>query len=786
MNNVNLYSLIDATGWALLHSVWQIAILGAIIWIVFRFVSKDNAKLRYGIASIGLAFILISFALTLIHYFLNSVKADIGTNNLNPELLLLLVREGSDTSKFFNFEDINFAKYFPVMVNLWFIGVCVLSVHMTVNYIQSLRLRKYLTYPISNKTQKIASNLIERLELKRKIIFKESGYVQTPSLIGYFKPIVLLPVSMLSGIPDNQLEIIIAHELAHIKRHDYLFQFVQGILELLFFYHPVVWWLSSVVNTEREHVCDDIAVKVCGESLTLIKALNNMEAIRKKRFELVLGLSGKKNNLFNRVQRIVRPKSESARKTDKLVFSGLFVLLFTGLVLVSNFAISGNAFSGKQFFSKINVIDQNLNQGTNKTTVPVEKDKKKKRKKKSTKSEKTVDIEEIVPEIEIVPEVETVPEIEIKVPDVIEITPEIETVPEIETIPEIETAPGIEIAPEVETEFEIEVPKDSLGAKEWIEKHVSELIKKQTKELEEASFKIEVAKLEMDFEKMRLELEKALKELNSEQLQKEMKEHQADLKQELEELSSDKLIKQFELERKLQKEELSKQIKEIEINKELSEQEKAEMKKRIKETLERVSSKDFKEQLKANIERTQQSLKEHIKKMESVEYEKQLQIQRESLKNQLEKFNSPEYQKEMQEKFERSKENIQKHLEKINTPEYREQLKKELKKQNDSTHLIIGYPTFNLKHKTTNGVTVVKAKNGQFNRIRIKGSVDKHTPLFIVDGKKITNKEIEELDPNNIKSISVLKDDSAISLYGKEAKNGVVLITSKNIIQKKF
>lgn len=811
MNSFSIYELVDAVGWALLHSVWQIVIFGLITWVLFRFISKDNAKLKYGVASLALAFIFVSFAITFFHYLPLSGNGNGSALNLSPELLLYLINS-PETLNQFSFEYLQIDRYFPIMVNIWIIGVCILSCHMTFNYLQSIKLRKHLTYPVSKQTQNIADKLIQKINLKQKITILESGYVQTPSLVGYFKPVVLLPVSMLSGIPENQLEIIIAHELAHIKRHDYLFQFIQGIIELLFFYHPVVWWLSSVVNTEREHICDDLAVKVCGESLTLIKALNNMEAIRKKRFELVLGLSGKKDNLFNRVQRIVRPKA-SAKKTNKIVFSGLFVFLLSGLILISNFAISGNALTGKQFFSKINVLDQNQQNGSD--AMLLAPDKQKKKSKKSKKANEKLELKEIV---EVEPEIE----------DVVEVAPEVELEDVVEVAPEVEVEPVAEVDHDVEVPMDFDVdfdfPQDSLKSKKWLQKKVNEIIKEQKIELEKAAKELEEVKVEMNFDEMRLEMENALKDLDVEQIKKEMQEQQAELRQELEELTNQNLIKQLELEKELQKEELSKELKEIESDKKLNEKEKAEIKKRIQETIERVNSKEFKEQLKQNIERSQKSLQEHLKKMESGEFEKQLQKQRESLKKQIEKFNSPKYQKELQEKLERSKESIQKHLEKLNTPEYRkeleEQIEQEKNKKNHSVR-IKGFPetdnlliildgkvvdkntfgsldpnTINsievLKDKTATELYGEKASNGAIiintieskrksaHLVQVKGVSNNKNPLIILDGKSMEYEKFKKLDSNSFKSVSILKDASATDLYGKAAENGAIVITSKD------
>jgi TonB-dependent SusC/RagA subfamily outer membrane receptor len=780
MSNFSIYKLIDATGWALLHSVWQIVALGLIVWIVFRFVSKDNAKLRYGIASISLLFIFLTFVATLLHYYSNSSIPVLTDSNLSPELLLFLLNNTADTAKSFSLENLNIAKYLPAMVNLWLIGVCILSLHMTFNYIQSIKLRKHLAYPLSAQNQNIASQLVRKFNLKQKITFKESGYVQTPSLIGYFKPVVLLPVSMLSGIPNNQLEIIIAHELAHIKRHDYLFQFIQGILELLFFYHPVVWWLSSVVNTEREHICDDIAVKVCGESLTLIKALNNMEAIRKKRFELVLGLSGKKDNLFDRVQRIIRPKSETAKSTNKLVFSGLFVLLFTGLILVSNFAISGNAFSGKQFFSKINVIDQEPKHSGEKDTILIEQDKDKKKAKKKSKATKAEEVEK----------------------EVVEIAPEVEVEPEMEFSPEIELAPEVEVELEMEAQeaMELAFPKDSLKSKEWIRKKASELIEEQKQELKRALDQMEKTKAEVKLEEMQLELKSALKELNAEEFKKELQESKIELQKELQNFSQEKYLKEIQEEQESETESLKEQLQKIEENNEFSDEKKAYLQKKIKESIERISSTEFQEQMKVQLERSKERIKEQLEKMESSDFEAQLELKRQAIQKQLEKLQSPEYKQRIEENFNRGKEQIQKHLEKVNTPEFRKELEEKLKNSNPSpdetyeavfetmgTKLVTGRPMPTSQsqkiHIASQKSEGKRVKETQSSPGLVVDSYPKYTgekdPLILVDGKKMTSEEMLSIDANRIKSVNVIKDTKSFEKYGEKAKNGVIIVTLK-------
>ncbi|PKQ61262.1 hypothetical protein BZG02_16650 [Labilibaculum filiforme] len=460
INNFNIYELSQTIGWTLIHSVWQATAIGGLIWLLFQFISKDNARIRYALSSFGLLLLFVTSAITFYRYLpsnTNTAFADFTVQLGNLENL----PQKTYYDRLWIELQMHLKNIFPYLVQIWVIGMLFLSINLILKYIYSLKLKNHLSYPLRSEYNTITESLMVKFNLKQTILFKESGLLEIPSVIGYFKPIVLIPVSMLSGIPKNQLEIIIAHELAHIRRHDYLLQFIQEIFELIFFYHPVVWWLSSVVNTEREHICDDLAVKVCGESLTLIKALNNMEAIRKKQYEMVLSFSGKKGKVLNRIKRILRPKNSNTPRKERFVLSGVFTLLFAGLFLISNFAISGNLNSQKALFSKISILE-NTTHSTNQSVQneevlfqasPAKSDPKKKKKKKEDKT-KTISENKNPDEVNEVFEVAEIDE----VAEIFEIT-EVEKI-EIPTMPSFPSAPDAPINSTNHQKFNF--PKDSV------------------------------------------------------------------------------------------------------------------------------------------------------------------------------------------------------------------------------------------------------------------------------------------------------------------------------------
>ena len=122
----------------------------------------------------------------------------------------------------------------------------------------------------------MTARLSRRLHITRAITLFESTLVDVPTVIGFVKPVILLPASVLGGLTPQQLEAILAHELAHIRRHDYIVNLLQSLLETLLFYHPAVWWLSRRIRIEREHCCDDLAVSLCGDPLVYARALADL------------------------------------------------------------------------------------------------------------------------------------------------------------------------------------------------------------------------------------------------------------------------------------------------------------------------------------------------------------------------------------------------------------------------------------------------------------------------------------------------------------------------------
>jgi beta-lactamase regulating signal transducer with metallopeptidase domain len=209
------------------------------------------------------------------------------------------------------------SRHLPLLVTFWLLGVVVLTLKLLGGLAVAQRLKHYRTSPVERAWQERLNRLGERLGLpmhRRRIVLVESRVATTPMVIGIVRHTILLPLGMIAAMPTDYVESILAHELAHIARRDYLVNIVQSCVEALFFFHPAVWWMSALLRAEREHCCDDLAVQACGDPLALANAL---VALNEQRL-LPYGLpstpsvamaargTGKRSNEFtNRIRRLL-------------------------------------------------------------------------------------------------------------------------------------------------------------------------------------------------------------------------------------------------------------------------------------------------------------------------------------------------------------------------------------------------------------------------------------------------------------------------------------------------
>ncbi|MGH9763218.1 MAG: M56 family metallopeptidase, partial [Blastocatellia bacterium] len=191
----------------------------------------------------------------------------------------------------------------PWLVGIWFLGVLLLSSRFAAGLSVARRLKRTGTEAAPALWQTKLVELKLRLGVSRPVRLYKSLLVDVPTVVGWLRPVILLPASALTGLGPEQLEALLAHELAHIRRYDYLVNIIQTAVETLLFYHPAVWWISGQVRAERENCCDDLAVSACGDVLTYARALAELESMRTRRPQFAMAADG--GSLLSRIERLV-------------------------------------------------------------------------------------------------------------------------------------------------------------------------------------------------------------------------------------------------------------------------------------------------------------------------------------------------------------------------------------------------------------------------------------------------------------------------------------------------
>ncbi|WP_373552137.1 M56 family metallopeptidase [Haliscomenobacter sp.] len=322
-------ALIYATGWTVVHSLWQALTIALILSIVLISTPRRLAHWRYSCAGIALLLVLVAGGATFYHYFQKSMlQVDLG-------LITLAQFGGSETptpESFLQYWQGRFTDYFnqqlPLIVTVWLCGLTFFMLRMLGGLAYIRQLRYQGIRPVQEEWEEMLRELAQKLKIKRPVAILESLRIQSPVVIGHFKPLILVPVGLLAGLSIDQVEAILAHELAHVYRRDYLLNLLQTLIEALFYFNPGVWWISSCIRIEREHCCDDIAVALCQNNLEYAKALVCIKEM-KQGFtpQLAMAALRKKKLLLTRIQRILQQPVNTSDMSEKIMVTGMLALM---------------------------------------------------------------------------------------------------------------------------------------------------------------------------------------------------------------------------------------------------------------------------------------------------------------------------------------------------------------------------------------------------------------------------------------------------------------------------
>jgi len=343
---------VRAVAAALLHSLWQGALVAAVTAVLWWTLGATRPNARYVLGCIALALMVGAWAATAwrtaarlipeapARALVAAPAPALGPAGLfdSPAIRIISRAELEDGRE-------PWARRLDVwsvrLVPLWLVGVFGLSFRLALSWWLVQRLRRAAHAPVASAVGDRVTALAARLRISRAVRVVQST-VQVPAVIGWLRPVILLPASALTGLSLAQLDAILAHELAHVRRHDFAVNLLQTAAEVVLFYHPACWWISRRVRAERELCCDDIAVSLCGDRVLYATALADLEALR---VSPTLAMAATDGPLLQRIRRLLAPSPAGPRLpglTAALVPAALLALVMTGATLTAA-AAAGSA-----------------------------------------------------------------------------------------------------------------------------------------------------------------------------------------------------------------------------------------------------------------------------------------------------------------------------------------------------------------------------------------------------------------------------------------------------------
>lgn len=362
--------IISAIGWTLINITWQGSIIAFLLWIFLKIFNKSSAQFKYSISILSLATIVALSVYNFYDSYQTTTMAvatpDIVISN-DYNLLVGLSQLISESQSSFSLNDffLGFAQqlenYLPVIVTIWIVGIILFMLRFLIGYSYLHRVRRHNVSTLGENWIKKFYAIESKLNIKKRIKYLESRVVKIPMMLGYLKPVIIIPAGILTGIPENQIEAIIAHELAHIRRNDYLVNIFQIFIEIVFFYHPAVWYISSAIRAERENCCDDIALTTCDGSITYAKALVSVQELKPGKVYSAVAFSGQKKQLLNRIKRMVMKTEMKSNVSDRIIAT----LIVSIGIIIAGLSVSFSANSTEN----TNVIVEDTALNTESTSI---------------------------------------------------------------------------------------------------------------------------------------------------------------------------------------------------------------------------------------------------------------------------------------------------------------------------------------------------------------------------------------------------------------------------------
>ncbi len=295
MNAGALASFLDVLGWTLIHFVWQGTAIVAVVALVLRLPAFHDPRARYAALCAGMFTMLVAPIVTYAVFLSGAPSSSV----LARTIAGLAWSEPSG------------AELAPWLGAVWFAGAAFLEARVVVQFLRARRLARCGVAAPPTDLGEWFDRARRDAGVARGVTLHLSAVATVPMVIGWLRPVVLVPIRALTGLTPDQLRSVLLHELAHVRRHDAVVNVVQAVFESLLFFHPAVWWISRRIRVEREFCCDDDAVRVCGDPLSFARALSLLDSFRDGDACVAVASTG--GSLMERIERLIHPDVPSSR-----------------------------------------------------------------------------------------------------------------------------------------------------------------------------------------------------------------------------------------------------------------------------------------------------------------------------------------------------------------------------------------------------------------------------------------------------------------------------------------
>jgi uncharacterized protein (TIGR03435 family) len=323
---------VERLGWTLVHFLWEGFVIAAIYAAVRIGVRRPGVRYIAGCAALAAMGVMPAVTWSLLG---PSAAAEAGVSYKT------LVSAGAAAAVHIAPESLASGSYtrapapfLPWVVALWALGAMVFWMRLLGGWVYSRRLRSRRVWAAPGEWQQALDRLRDRIGVSRPVRLLVSALVESPAVVGWLCPVVLVPVGALAGFPPEQMEALLLHELGHVRRHDYCINVLQGVVEALLFYHPAVWWISGHIRAERELACDDVTLSLTGDAVSYARALAELEFASTGRMRVAMAASA--GSLAHRIARLL---GQPLPRHRGVFGSGVVVL--TVLLSVTAFALFG-------------------------------------------------------------------------------------------------------------------------------------------------------------------------------------------------------------------------------------------------------------------------------------------------------------------------------------------------------------------------------------------------------------------------------------------------------------